>query len=66
METTRNRAAVLAKILRAALAQLHRAEMLDHETDECANEKQNGWDVIDAVAEELETAAAAPDPEHRV
>jgi hypothetical protein len=62
METTRNRAAVLAKILRAALAQLHRAEMLDPETEECATEKQNGWDVIGAVAEEFETGSGAPDP----
>jgi hypothetical protein len=62
METTRNRAAVLAKILRAAIAQLQRTKILDPDSEQYDSETKNGLEVIGAVAEELEEVAAAPEP----
>lgn len=55
MNTTRNRAKVLAQFLRAAVQQLRAAG--------CCGHKTPALESIGSVAEELEVVAAHPDPD---
>jgi hypothetical protein len=64
MDTTRNRSKVLAKFVRASVAQIKRAELLEEET--AFDERKNAIESLDAIAAELEEIAATPtrpDPE---
>jgi hypothetical protein len=65
METTRNRAAVLAKFLRASTKQLRDVGRRVDSDAEAA--RTDALEAIDGVAEQLEEVAAgpAPDPEAR-
>ena len=55
METSRNRLIVVAKVLRASAQRIQFDPLTDEELEAEAR-------IIEGVAEELETTAAAPDP----
>jgi hypothetical protein len=61
-DTVRNRSAVLAQFLRASVRELEDNSRPDTREPNAVEKVDNALHSIVAVAEELEAAAAAPDP----
>jgi hypothetical protein len=62
VETRRNAPRVLAQFLRSALHELRTAGVPRADTQGAREVFDNGIQVVESVAEELEQIAAAPDP----
>jgi len=62
VETRRNIPRVLARFLRSAVHELRIAGVPRSDTQGAREVFENGIQVVESVAEELEQIAAAPDP----